>query len=178
MPEGVSDYAVGGLALLGTGAAGGGVGEAYGVESSSGLGTIISGKAYGRAAGGMGSRKAAPKPMAAPASSPPAPAKAKDKNSSLALQVTASEGLGDVQPLLARLRALLEQRLGRCTTGRPVNLKLRLVLDSARKITAVTLIAGDKALHACLQPSLLNVKSPSRPQGTTGATVELTIVRP
>jgi Ca-activated chloride channel family protein len=177
MPEGVSDLAVGGLALRGVGAGG-------------------SGESYVRAAGAVGVRSArAPKPMdfesdvapgamapesrmERPAPRPaaaPAPSKAEAKPA-LQLQVTASQGLVDVQPLLGRLRALLEGRLGRCLSG-PVNLKLRLVLDGSGRITTATLLAGDRALHACLQPRLLKLRSPSRPQGATGATVELTIQR-
>jgi hypothetical protein len=181
LPEGVSDKAVGGLSLIGSGEGlTGGMGN-EGTESyflgGTGVayGSAAGGAGYGRALGAVGARgAAAPKPSA-PAT-PPAAAKQPEKKLALQLQVTAQQGLKDTRPLVARLNALLGQRLGRCTTG-PVNLKLRLVLDRAGKITGVVLLAGDRALHGCLQPSLLNVRSPSRPQKATGATVELTIQR-
>ncbi len=180
LPEGVSDLAVGHMAY----SLGGGV---------------MGGVSGGVAGGNVGARKmrkaeallapaaapiaeetrAVPRATRAPATPPPAreaaPAKEKAKDDKAAdarplVQLLASHAVGDTRPLVQQLSKLLQA--GTCGGAA---LRIRLTIDAAGHITAVTLLEGDRPAFACLERALLKLTTGTRAAGKPAGTVDLRV---
>jgi Ca-activated chloride channel homolog len=178
LPEGVADSAVGSVAYALSGSAGGVVGGGLG-----GVRMMKRGQSYDLNLGtaplmapSPATRSARPA-MPAPATPPPArePAKAagttaeEGKARATAVQLLASDSVGDTKPLMEKVKQLLAA--GSCRAGSA--LRVRITIDAGGRVNGLKLLEGDQRQLTCLERVLLKLTTATKAHGKPVGTVDL-----